>query len=282
MLSVVAMRRRGDSRADSSDVLDGDRLQLGSEAISLAAAPPAGPGGPSPLLFCWSHMQPKTSEVSLVRLQLVRRASIFACNYAAVISSGRYLLGNIDGHNVWSWSNPGKEARLGERGTDGATTDSFMNTETFLIAWDTLMGSKLMWDYDFVVKVDPDAVFFPDRLRKTVAHHLDETVYFANCGKYGGRVLLYGSIEVFSASALRLYDERIGECKQLPWRGWGEDYYMQKCMDVLGVTSIGLEDKVSDERCIPAPCSDYQKVSFHDFKDPHDWYACFQQAIGQI
>lgn len=32
---------------------------------------------------------------------------------------------------------------------------------------------------------------------------------------------------------------------------------------------------------MPASCSDWTKVAFHDFKDPEDWYSCFKTAIGE-
>lgn len=256
-------------------------LTVAWEAPSTEVSTTTHPPGPNPTLFCWSHLQLNTAELQLIRLQLVKRASIFACNYAAVISTKKILLGNIDGADVWTWENPAGKVRMGTNGVDGATTDSFLNTETFLLAWDSLFSSKLMRPYDFAAKVDPDAVFFPDRLRAHVQEHKGKTVYFSNCGKYGGQVLLYGSLEVFSVPALRIYEQRIGECKGLPWQGWGEDYYMQHCMDQLGVQNIGDTSQVGDERCVAAPCSDYHKVAFHDFKDPISWYQCFHEAVSR-
>lgn len=237
--------------------------------------------GVSPSLFCWSHMEPGTLEVALLRLQLVKRASIFACNRAAVISSHKFLLGNMDGNDVWTWVNPSAKVKMGQNGVDGATTDSFLNTQIFLIAWDTLIGSGQLWAYDFVAKVDPDAVFFPDRLRTHVVDHVGRPVYFSNCGKYGGNVLLYGSLEVFSTQALKKYEEHTEECKALDWKGWGEDYYMQQCLDNIGVENVPDTNQVGDDRCVAAGCSDYTRVAFHDFKEPQEWFDCFQEAVSR-
>lgn len=107
-----------------------------------------------------------------------------------------------------------------------------------------------------------------------------EPVYVPNCGKWGGKPLLYGSLEVFSVSALRIYEKRAHVCKSLSWHGWGEDYYMQHCMDMLGVGQAADFQQVGDDRCIGAPCSDWTKVAFHDFKDPEKWMKCFHEAIG--
>merc|ERR1712039_41838 len=158
---------------------------------------------------------------------------------------------------------------------NGQKTDSFLNTETFLKAWDTLINSDKLWPFDFVVKVDPDCVFFPDRLRKHVKDHTGANVYFPNCGKWGSRALLYGSLEVLSISALHNYKQRAEDCKGLPWQGWGEDYYMQHCMDMIGVQQVPDFNQVGDSRCIGAPCSDWTKVAFHAFKKPEEWFKCF-------
>lgn len=238
------------------------------------------PVGPSPTLFCWSHMQPKTAEETLIRQQLVKRASIFACNGYAVIAPVKILLGNISRKGVYTWVNPARTVAMGKYGINGQKTDSFLNTETFLKAWDTLMNSGKLWVYDFVVKVDPDCVFFPDRLRKHVKDHKGAKVYFPNCGKWGSGPKLYGSLEVFSVQALQTYTAHIDDCKRLPWEGWGEDYYMQHCMDMIGVQQVADFNQVGDNRCIGAACSDWTKVAFHAFKQPADWFKCFDMAIG--
>jgi len=240
-----------------------------------------GPVGPEPFLFCWSHMQPDTGEEDLIRYQLKRRANIFACNEFAVISTKSIELGKINETGVLTWVNPATKVTMGQYGVNGQKTDSFLNTQTFLLAWDTLMGSGKLWQYDFVVKVDPDAVFFPDRLRKHLEEHTGQSVYVPNCGKWGSGPKLYGSVEVFSVPALRIYQKRVEDCKNLPWKGWGEDYYMQHCMDMLGVQMAPDFNQVGDERCVAAPCSDWTKVAYHDFKKPEQWQKCFEEAISR-
>merc|ERR1711957_812563 len=136
------------------------------------------------------------------------------------------------------------------------------------------------WSCDFVVKADPDAVFFASRLRSHVKAHVGEPVYFANCGKWAGKVLLYGSLEVISSQALRRYWDQADSCKYMPWQAWGEDYYMQQCLDKLGVSSIPDTLQVADKRCVDAPCSDYTKAAFHPFKQPEQWLHCYHIAMG--
>jgi len=217
-----------------------------------------------------------------LREQLKRGVSIFSCNYAAVISTEKVFLGVIDDSPVYTWVNPLPEVPLGKRGVNGSTTDSFLNAYTFIKAWDTLMNSGQIWPFDFVAKVDPDAVFVPTRLREHVEAYVGKAVYFTNCGKWGGKALLYGSLEVFSTQALHRYWSRADVCKSMHWHAWGEDYYMQKCMDEREVESVFDSLQVADKRCVDAPCSDYTKVAFHDYKNPRDWLNCYHISVGKI
>lgn len=187
-------------------------------------------------------------------------------------------IGSSNGSDVMTWVNKAIPVSMGEYGVNGQKTDSFLNTATFLLAWDTLISSGTLWLFDFVVKVDPDAVFFPDRLRLHVQAYTGRSVYVPNCGKWASGPKLYGSIEVFSTQAIHTYARRVSDCKSLPWQGWGEDYYMQHCMDLLGVQMASDFQQVGDERCVAAPCSDWTKVAYHDFKDPEKWMDCFNEA----
>jgi len=225
-------------------------------------------------------MEPHTYEVPLIKLQLVRRASIFACDEFAVISTEKFLIGDIGGAPVYTWVNEMPKVSMGKFGKDGVTTDSFLNTASFLLAWDSLIHGEQIFRHDFVVKVDPDAVFLPDRLRSRVQPHVGRPVYFSNCGKWGPKVLLYGSLEVFSTPALRMYEKNKPTCQAMPWEGWGEDYFMQHCMDAIGVVEIADRNQVGDDRCMAANCTDYTKVAFHDYKTPAKWYDCFKEAIN--
>mmetsp|Transcript_73537 Transcript_73537/g.161057 ORF Transcript_73537/g.161057 Transcript_73537/m.161057 type:complete len:1078 (-) Transcript_73537:126-3359(-) len=252
-----------------------------TSTITTTTVTTTGITGPHPLLFCWTHMVEGNYEENLIKKQLELRASIFACNDFAVISSTKVVLGYLGTAPVYTWVNPDQKAAMGQYGVDGMTTNSFMNTQTFLVAWDTLISSGKLWKFDFVVKVDPDAVFFPDRLRNHVKNDVGQSMYFPNCGKYGGEPLLYGSIEVFSVPALKVYQAREAECKNMDWHGWGEDYFMQTCMDMLGVKWVGDPDQVADSNCVPASCSDWSKVAFHAYKTMDAWISCFNQAIGK-
>jgi len=265
-------------------------------ALGTTAAGAAGGQGQEVILvdepkklsfFCFSVMKPGGPEQTLIEFQLKKRASIFACEDFAVISSKKVNIGKGDLGDVITWYNPTPTATIGQLGANGVTTNSFLNTEVFIIAWTTLLKSEQLEGHDFVVKADPDAVFFPDRLVGHVQAYKGQKVYFPNCNLFQDAPpagpKLYGALEVFSKQAIDLMKGAGAErCKnEMNWHGWGEDYFMQSCMMLLGAQGIADYNLVGDHRCIPAGCEDYHRVAFHDFKDPKKWNECFETAIGR-
>merc|ERR1712228_1044623 len=98
----------------------------------------------------------------------------------------------------------------------------------FMVAFDTILKDTVgrVWKNDFLVKVDPDAVYFPDRMRQHVKAHVGQAVFFQNCLN-GGVAKLYGALEVYSKEAMQMYEPGQGSCRnKLNWHGWGEDMYM--------------------------------------------------------
>merc|ERR1711933_301046 len=70
----------------------------------------------------------------------------------------------------------------------GQTTNSWLNTKVFMKAWDVVISRKDYLEQSWVVKVDPDAVFFPQRLRVHLAPHTviggkSPPIYVANCDR---------------------------------------------------------------------------------------------------
>jgi len=63
------------------------------------------------------------------------------------------------------------QLRLGHGFKDGETTSSWLNTLVFIKAWQLVKWDGRYQKHDWTVKVDPDAVFFPERLRTVVRQH---------------------------------------------------------------------------------------------------------------
>uniref|UniRef100_A0A6V0BIN5 Uncharacterized protein n=1 Tax=Zooxanthella nutricula TaxID=1333877 RepID=A0A6V0BIN5_9DINO len=247
---------------------------------TLACVPRQFLGDPS--LFCFSVVQLEGGEIELVKQQWQRRMSIFSCDAFAVISTMKVSLGKDEcGNDIWTWVNDLPSVPLGKLGKPGVTTSSYLNTKTFLMAWDTLIHSGKLWSKDYVVKADPDCVWFPARLR----HHIaDKTIagraprFFLNCGIYGDGKM-FGALEVYSVDAIRNYEKGSLACKtKLKWHGWGEDLFMETCMRMVGAQGVEDFQLVGDARCRPTDCSDATSVGYHPFKDVTRYENCYDQS----
>jgi len=232
---------------------------------------------PEPSLFCFSVMLPRSEEQKLVTNQLNRSLSIWACDETMVICKEKVWLGkDKKGGDVWTWVNKADDLSIGDLAA-GAKTNSWLNTLVFIRAFATIIWKGNLWKHDWVVKADPDAVFFPDRLRKHVANYTGKSAYFANC--YDKRPRLYGAVEVYSKQAMGAFQDNQKMCqKKLPWHGWGEDYYMEHCLDMIGVRRISDFKLVGDWRCMGAPCTDGWRAAFHPFKDWKSYWHCWCQS----
>lgn len=221
-----------------------------------------------------------------MRIQLSKGVSIFSCEDWAVFSQQVVNL------------SPGPPVRLDTTliivpaaimgGQAGTKTSSWLNTETFIAAWNAVRADGRFLSHDYSVKVDPDAVFLPWRLRL----HLKEVepqvfsqarqrgVFFKNCQAELG---FYGSLEVISRQGLMQYFLGVGRCKtELDWRGWGEDLFMQTCFELLNVLPFHDYNLLADAYCnnqIPSPCNS-GKIAFHPFKSSETYFKCMDEAGG--
>lgn len=238
-----------------------------------------------PSLFCIEVTRATGYEFPLVQEQMKVGASIFSCDEYAVFSDGgkpRVVGVMPNGRELTTMVIPKIEEAIGNMAA-GATTNSWLNTKTFLQVWDILNKDGRYAKHDWSVKVDPDAVFFADRLRGHLKSHTYEGAKFfvMNCNRWGPA--LFGSIEVFSKAAVGTYLWGQQKCREtLPWHGWGEDYFMSHCMDMLGVGRIYDFSLLSDKRCIYHPCGDSSRVAFHDYKDAKldgTWFKCYHESL---
>merc|ERR1719223_400178 len=160
--------------------------------------------------------------------QLDMDGGIFACDGYDVIASEDVTLGTAkDGTNIVVKTKLIEQIEVGvsQDGTAG-------NAKLFMAFWDSIIAGKRFRDYDWTIKVDPDAVIIPWRIRDHMRSHIGENVYVVNCNKYPSSPnfpMMYGSIEIFSYLAIDTYARNNGLCMEdmgmmLPV--WGEDYFM--------------------------------------------------------
>lgn len=235
----------------------------------------------NPSLLCFAVMRADTPEEDLIKLQLKNSIGIYACDETIAISSREVVLGkDIHGDDVITWVNPVSEATMGDLSQAGVTTNSWLNTQVFIAAFKTITHDKneRVWKNDWLIKADPDAVLFPDRLRRHLLPHTGEAKYIVNCNYGGQGIKLFGAVEAYTKQAIGRYKDNFDTCKRLPWHGWGEDSFMQHCMDNLGVSAVPDFNVVGDARCTYAPCSNTDRAAYHPFKDVSGWWGCYKES----
>mmetsp|Transcript_13202 Transcript_13202/g.28887 ORF Transcript_13202/g.28887 Transcript_13202/m.28887 type:complete len:629 (+) Transcript_13202:65-1951(+) len=243
--------------------------KLGSQSIGLSIK-----GYPS--LYCFSLFMPSSYENGLLKSQLEANAGIFQCDGYDVFAADPADLGKSkDGIEVKAIQIPKISVGVSQDGTAG-------NAKLFMAVWDKIIAGGRFRNYDWTIKVDPDAVLVPWRIRDHMAPHVGKNVYVVNCNKFPGSPnfpMMYGAVEIFSSAAMLAYASGSWKCgQQLPWGGWGEDYYMTHCMDFIGVGRIGDFGVLGDNMCTGANCADGGIASFHPFKDTDSWMQCWGQA----
>jgi len=212
--------------------------------------------------------------------QLKKGVGIFACDKFDLYSSPTsVLLGTaplpIGGFDVNSITFQNAAVTVSKDNTAG-------NTELFLNVWEAVRLRGAWREADFTMKVDPDAVIMPDRLKAHLRPYIDwGATYVKNCNKVPGDPdfpMMFGALEVFSRDALDTYYHNVETCKQLPWRPWGEDFFMTKCLDSLGVYGLGDFEVLGDNLCLGAVCGDGLMAGYHPFKTIATWFDCWGQA----
>jgi len=182
----------------------------------------------------------------------------------------------------------------GQTGVAGGQTSSWTNTGAFIAAWSAMIRDGRYKTHSWTIKVDPDTVLLPDRLRSRLVSDVQlrsgkgdgAGVYVKNCENGPQGLGLFGSIEMVSREGVDTYAAQGYRCDtELQHATWGEDFYMQKCFDLIGLTSVGEWDLLKDSYCTgPAPtCGAFpQAVAFHPYKTPWEYFHCMSAAIGGV
>jgi len=250
-----------------------------------------GSGWPS--LFCWCIMLTVGNhplgwmEEKLIKQQLEHGIGIFECNEWAVMSDISVTLNRWGAHGFprIPHGKPGSldmpTWAIGSTKVKKGVESNPLNSVVFKTAWDALRSSRRLESHDWVVKVDPDAVWFPSRLRTHLkvymAGHesgMAEDVYLQNCVRFQ---TMQGPIEVMSKRAATTLQNNIKQCGGL-W-GTGEDQFLVKCLKQLGVSPRMEQTLLNDGYCDGYKnCHDAWKVAFHPYKDTEGFMRCHGSA----
>jgi len=228
------------------------------------AIDPAAEGAPTAgtSLYCVMVYLPNSTEESLMWLAKKNGVSIFGCDKAATYHS---------------WESQGGAWDTGEV--------TLINTNVFINVFEQIRAAEEYLDHDWVVKVDPDCVFFADRLRD----HLNQMrppaympMYIKNndmdpgLGNNG----FLGAVEIFSKGAMQAFFANMEECHQFLGEDSGEDGFFKGCMDALGVGFM-LDPNVFNPDYDPAVCRKGERVAFHPIKQYNEWQCCVDIVMGK-
>jgi len=237
----------------------------------------------TPSLFCWSLFQTTTYENDIMKKQVEDGVGIFECDEATLLSTADITdMGKgPDGKNVKTLKVAMAEITTSVDGTAG-------NAQLFINCWNAVIEEGRWRHHAWIIKVDPDAVILPQRVRDHLRSHVLENVYVVNCNKFPSSAnfpMMYGSVEIFSYLAIDTYARNMGLCMtdmgmMIPQ--WGEDYFMTHCLDHVGVGRISDFASVGDNVCTGGSCSDQYFSAFHPFKTVDAWQECLDMANGKI
>lgn len=183
-----------------------------------------------------------------------------------------------------------------ERGGD---FNSALNTVVFQRFWDAVLEDGRAWNYDWVVKVDPDTLFLPDRLKDMINSGVGPFgkkeppggMYINNC--FLG---MHGPIEVFTKKALGNYKNGRKDCnKGKPGKKGQEDVYLRECFKELGVEKVDAFNILmeGENACKEMPSSPEMETepsrppcfaaqaAFHPFKNIPSMMRCWAEAVSK-
>jgi hypothetical protein len=227
-------------------------------------------------LFCWALTQSGGYEPKLLEKQYKAGVSIFACDEYALYSDQEVNIGDVVTSNV-------HHNITAEYGGEFYTA---LNTKIFAAVWTKVIQEGRFEYHSWTVKVDPDTVFLPGRLRTILQKYVERPngVYVNNC-KYG----LHGPVEVFSKNAVRAWGAGSKRCFVQLYKGcngecaWGEDLFLDQCLwKVLSVEREDNFDILQEDHCDPPhhwrKCLDPAKAAFHPFKKHREYFSCLKAA----
>eukprot|EP00929_Paragymnodinium_shiwhaense_P121536 TRINITY_DN93812_c0_g1_i1.p1 TRINITY_DN93812_c0_g1~~TRINITY_DN93812_c0_g1_i1.p1 ORF type:complete len:619 (-),score=131.20 TRINITY_DN93812_c0_g1_i1:156-2012(-) len=221
-------------------------------------------------LYCVALMMPWGSELALMKMQWEGKRSIFGCDGYDVYSNVVVNLGGFHTKIVYT------EMHAEYGMIFGAWSAS--NTPIFQQFWKQLITDGRYKKYDWTVKLDPDCVFFPDRLHDLIwADHSKEAALKTGILMNNCRYNFHGPIEVLSKHALDVYGNVSEGCTYYAQ----EDMYLFECLKNAGVTVVDEFDRLlAENHCDTATWHDctLPRVAFHPFKKPDEYEACIKRS----
>jgi len=244
-----------------------------------------------PTLFCTAMMMPYGYETELLRAQYSHgKVGLFSCDKFKVYSNRSIVLSpEGESPNVTTGVIDGPMA-----GVLGGKFHTVLNTQVFLRFWKKVIANEDAWACDWIVKLDPDTMFVPVRLKALLLtkegplgkEHPKHGLWLNNCG-----VGLHGPIEVLSRGALETFRFGHLKCEEgKPAKHGQEDWFLRDCFHELGIQKVdaynllfegtmACQERPSSWHPYRPPCFAPQ-VAFHPFKAVASWMHCHQETAN--
>lgn len=166
---------------------------------------------------------------------------------------------------------------------------SIRNTEVFVKVWADVRSDRQYAQHDWTVKVDADAVFFPDRLKQHLINLKvpPKTPIYLHNVQFSFNFM--GALEVMSKEAFEVLTDNLDACLEHIGSDGGEDIFTMQCLDAYEVGYMEdfmlLEDKYSHPGEFNLfdvdACSNDDVVAFHPYKAANSWMGCYKVALKQ-
>lgn len=239
---------------------------------------------PQASMLCLMVIRPFTYEVDLAIMQHKRRLSIFQCKHHFIYSNQVIQL--AEGLTT-------RKFNSSQYAVIGGQWRTALNTDIFLAFWRAVLSDGDYLKAGWIVKVDPDTVWFPQRLSPIL---VEQEMYFQNSG--AGAYFqncwqgMHGPIEILSQNALRALALHSKQCfwamKSWGYWKWGEDMWIDRCLKNTAFSRrIYNTNTLAEDHCnkwegwslTPDACHDQGTVAFHPFKDERHYMNCLNTAL---
>jgi hypothetical protein len=209
-------------------------------------------------------------EPDLLRFAKSRKTGPYGCEGHVTLTDSAIDVGTLD--------DPEMTTAIGSLECEMGGWGSWANAGVFLKAWKAVIEDGRFRRYDWTVKLDADAVFLPDRLKKHLGQMADygqgtpsDLVFLEN---FRDGYPVVGAIEVLSNAAILELEQRIDECD--PAYG-AEDSWFVKCLRGLGAWGHRDEALLHHEQN-QLGCWDGWIVTMHPYKNVDEYRRCFDEA----
>mmetsp|Transcript_140444 Transcript_140444/g.447730 ORF Transcript_140444/g.447730 Transcript_140444/m.447730 type:complete len:350 (+) Transcript_140444:392-1441(+) len=213
-------------------------------------------------LYCWAVSWSTNYEAIMTKDHFSRKESLFACDAYSVFTDDTAAL------------QPVPSTSIGPLQSKMAPWGSWYNTRVFLNAWEAVIKQGLYKTHAWTVKVDIDAVFFPDRL---VQHLTAQGLQGSDAVFVKNEDVMLGPIEVFSGKAMSIFAQSGQTVCSAYIDTSGEDGFFNDCMLKLGVVAH-IDGQLLRSGGIPDYCLDHSFVCYHPFKDNGGFNSCMSNS----